>query len=242
MKTDKKILDACCGGRMFWFDKKHPDALYVDNRTMERQVIWQDKGGCRPGRRRMFEIQPDAVMDFRKLDLPDRTFHFVVFDPPHLRKRNGKTGWMNKKYGSLDETWREDLRKGFAECFRVLKKNGVLVFKWSESEIPLRPDRSAAAFRSPVWQGGDDALGDFYEAMNEHIEKILAEFDERFKDIHCGILFDGKRECGEHECAASPLRDFLRTALHQAYIAGAKSAWQKAIWLAESNKDIKTVL
>lgn len=22
-----KILDACCGGRMFWFDKAHPDAV-----------------------------------------------------------------------------------------------------------------------------------------------------------------------------------------------------------------------
>jgi len=30
------------------------------------------------------------------------------------------------------------LRDGFAECFRVLKPNGTLVFKWSEYEIPVR--------------------------------------------------------------------------------------------------------
>ena len=25
MNTDKKILDACCGSRMFWFDKTNKD-------------------------------------------------------------------------------------------------------------------------------------------------------------------------------------------------------------------------
>lgn len=129
----KRILDACCGGRTFWFDKNHPAALYVDIRRMKRRVIWQ-KGDDR----RLFGVDPDEVMDFRKLDLPSNSFNLVVFDPPHLRKRNGKTGYIHTKYGSLGETWREDLRAGFAECFRVLKKNGVLIFKWSEGEIPLR--------------------------------------------------------------------------------------------------------
>jgi len=42
-------------------------------------------------------------------------------------------------YGSLDkETWKDDLRKGFAECFRVLKPNGTLIFKWNEIDIPLK--------------------------------------------------------------------------------------------------------
>jgi SAM-dependent methyltransferase len=46
---------------------------------------------------------------------------------------------MAKKYGVLDRTtWQADLRKGFAECFRVLKPSGVLVFKWNEHDIPLK--------------------------------------------------------------------------------------------------------
>ncbi len=134
MEKDKKILDACCGGRMFWFNKSHPDALYIDNRVFEKKVIWENGKN-----KREFEVKPDIVMDFRKLDLPSDSFSLVVFDPPHLKTRNGKTGWMQKKYGSLNpETWREDLRKGFSECFRVLKKDGVLIFKWSETEIPLK--------------------------------------------------------------------------------------------------------
>lgn len=30
------------------------------------------------------------------------------------------------------------LRLGFAECFRVLKPEGTLIFKWNEIEVPLR--------------------------------------------------------------------------------------------------------
>lgn len=144
MKTKTpRVLDVCCGGRMFWFDKANPDAFFVDNRVMERQLIWQ-KGE----RKRFFEISPDAVMDFRALDIPDRSFRLVVFDPPHLITKNGKNGWMGKKYGTLDrETWREDLRRGFAECFRVLKKHGVLVFKWSETQVPTAEVLELAARR-----------------------------------------------------------------------------------------------
>ena len=137
----KRVLDVCCGGRMFWFDKQHPDALYIDNRALAKERLTN---------RQYFEIAPDALMDFRKLDLPDRHFSLVVFDPPHL-KRAAKTSYMAKKYGVLDKTtWRDDLRHGFAECFRVLKDSGVLIFKWSEIEIPLN-DILALTPRKPLF-------------------------------------------------------------------------------------------
>ncbi len=130
IKINKKILDACCGGRMFWFNKKHPNALYVDIRE---QADFQTGKGVDNRHR---AILPDRVMDFRKLDLPDNSFSLVVFDPPHLKI--GRKSYFAQIYGSLEDSWQEDLQKGFAECFRVLKENGVLVFKWSESDIPLR--------------------------------------------------------------------------------------------------------
>ena len=65
----------------------------------------------------------------------DNIFSLVVFDPPHLLKV-GKKSWMAKKYGALDaDTWRDDLRKGFSECMRVVKNNGVIVFKCSDRDI-----------------------------------------------------------------------------------------------------------
>lgn len=34
------------------------------------------------------------------------------------------------------ENWREMLHDGFRECMRVLKPDGVLIFKWAETQIP----------------------------------------------------------------------------------------------------------
>ena len=28
----KKILDACCGSKMFWFDKENENTVFMDNR------------------------------------------------------------------------------------------------------------------------------------------------------------------------------------------------------------------
>lgn len=131
MKTDKKILDVCCGGRTFWFNKDHPDALYVDKRVMPPEVVGNGKNA------RTRKCLPDKIMDFRNLKFDDGVFQLVVFDPPHL-KTLGPNSYMAKMYGVLDsKNWKEDLRRGFVECFRVLKPNGVLIFKWNEYEIPL---------------------------------------------------------------------------------------------------------
>lgn len=119
-----KILDACCGSRMFWFDKSNGNVTYMDNR--ELNTILCD------GRR--LEIKPDIVADFRNMPFADQTFNLVVFDPPHL-KYAGKKSWLALKYGVLSDTWQDDIRQGFSECFRVLKVGGFLIFKWSEAQI-----------------------------------------------------------------------------------------------------------
>jgi 23S rRNA G2069 N7-methylase RlmK/C1962 C5-methylase RlmI len=62
------------------------------------------------------------------------TFKLVVFDPPHLVKAGAKS-WLALKYGVLKKDWQSDLKQGFAECFRVLAIDGVLIFKWAETQI-----------------------------------------------------------------------------------------------------------
>lgn len=129
----KTILDVCCGSRMFWFDRKDPRCIYVDKR-MERHFA----ADCsvKNGEREII-VAPDIRSDFTSLPFRNDVFAHVVFDPPHLQ-RNGGTSWLLKKYGVLRGEWREMIRKGFAECFRVLRPKGVLVFKWNEIEVPLR--------------------------------------------------------------------------------------------------------
>lgn len=125
--SEKPILDACCGSRMFWFNKEHPDVVFADIRFEDLDL---NHGN------RTCHIRPDKVHDFRKMEFADDSFWLVVFDPPHL-KGAGKNGYMAKKYGTLDKNWRSDLKAGFDECMRVLKPNGTLIFKWNEHSIKV---------------------------------------------------------------------------------------------------------
>lgn len=87
--------------------------------------------------KRYIEVAPDTVCDFTALPFESGSYKLVVFDPPHLT-RAGDTSWTALKYGVLKGDWKEMLRRGFAECFRVLDDDGVLIFKWSEVQIPLK--------------------------------------------------------------------------------------------------------
>jgi SAM-dependent methyltransferase len=117
---------------MFWFDREDSRAVFVDNRSERHEL--PDKSSA--GGKRTLIIAPDLVADFTALPFPDASFALVSFDPPHF-ERNGATGWVGLKYGTLSGDWREMLRNGFAECFRCLKPEGVLVFKWCEVDVPL---------------------------------------------------------------------------------------------------------
>lgn len=129
--NEKLILDACCGGRQFWFDKENPNVLFADRRVMPPTPVGNGKD------RRIRKCLPDKVMDFRSMDLADNSFRLVVFDPPHLFL--GENSFMAQSYGTLDKNnWQEDLRKGFKECFRVLEDKGILIFKWNECDVPLK--------------------------------------------------------------------------------------------------------
>jgi len=129
----KRVLDPCCGSRMFWFDKQNPDVVFGDRR---RETITVTDRTHREDGTRTLHIEPDYIMDFRALPFPDGTFKLVSFDPPHL-VRAGPRSWLAAKYGKLSDDWREDIRKGFAECFRVLNDDGVLVFKWNETQVKV---------------------------------------------------------------------------------------------------------
>ena len=124
MNSAAKILDPCCGSRMFWFDKANQSVLFGDIRD-EKHILCDG---------RALVVEPNVIMDFRSLPFADGAFKLVVFDPPHLT-RAGKDSWMRAKYGVLTDDWRDDLKKGFSECFRVLATDGILIFKWAEAQV-----------------------------------------------------------------------------------------------------------
>lgn len=106
-----KILDACCGSRAFWYDKKHPDAIFIDIRP---------------------EVKPDIVMDCRYTNFPDKTFDLIVFDPPHDAYGKNNKGIFHERYGGFSAGENRSLVKNaFIEFDRILRDEGFIIFKWN---------------------------------------------------------------------------------------------------------------
>lgn len=121
-----EILDPCCGSKMFYFDKADPNVLFCDIRSGVDETLCDG---------RSFKVDPDEVIDVTEMPFDDASFSLVVLDPPHLNRAGD--GWQAMKYGKLPDDWRSFIRDAFAECWRVLKPNGTIVFKWYEYRIKL---------------------------------------------------------------------------------------------------------
>lgn len=58
-----KILDACCGGKMFWYEKDLDFVDFQDNRELQTELC--------DGRK--FSVKPDFIGDVTKMDMPEWT-------------------------------------------------------------------------------------------------------------------------------------------------------------------------
>ena len=122
----KPVLDPASSVRSFYFNKTDERVVFGDIRENETHLLTNGQ---------TIHIKPDQVMDFRAIPYPDETFQMVVFDPPHRIKLTAESDFI-KKYGQLDkDTWQQDIKKGFDECWRCLDDYGVLVFKWNDSSV-----------------------------------------------------------------------------------------------------------
>ena len=123
-----KILDVSAGNRAIWFDKNHPDAVFVDIRP---------------------ETHPTIVADSRHL--PPEVgvgYDLIVFDPPHVNFSAGAE--MSKTYGHLttDEI-RALIRETAASVHRVSRRDALMAFKWNDHDQKL--ERVLALMR-PFWE------------------------------------------------------------------------------------------
>ena len=106
-----KILDLSAGNRAVWFDKNHPDAVFVDIRP---------------------EVRPSIVADTRALPAEvGEGYDLIVFDPPH--KNNAASGKMAHNYGHWDAAHIRSTVIGTAkEAHRVSRHDALMAFKWND--------------------------------------------------------------------------------------------------------------
>lgn len=127
----KSVVDVCCGGKSFYFDKNDSRVLFCDKRS-ENLELHFNNGKIK----RVINVNPDVVCDFTNLPFKNESFNLVIFDPPHMR-HVGESSLMFRVYGKLPKEYKPFLQKGFNECFRILKRGGTLVFKWAETNYKL---------------------------------------------------------------------------------------------------------
>ena len=123
-----RILDPTCSARSIWFDKNNPHVVHCDLRNGDYSKEYYEGHNL--------NIAPHVQMNFIFMPFPDSSFDMVVFDPPHYT-RLGTTSVLAARYGKLFPGWEDEIHAGFDESWRVLKKGGVLIFKWSVTDIPL---------------------------------------------------------------------------------------------------------
>jgi len=127
---DKLILDACCGGRHIWTDKHNDHTVYMDIRQVAKGTITFQPNWC---------VEPDIIGDYRDMPFDDESFRYVIWDIPHKIKYD--TGLITMKYGFLGEEWQHDLHIAFKEIMRILKPEGMLIFKFNDLAIPFKDIR-----------------------------------------------------------------------------------------------------
>lgn len=112
-----KILDLTAGNRAIWFNKKHPNAIYLDKRA---------------------EVNPDIVCDTRQL--PPQVgigYNLVVFDPPHMNC--GPNSNMSRVYGyHTTAEILDTIQKTASEAWRVAGSGALMAFKWNTHDIRLQ--------------------------------------------------------------------------------------------------------
>lgn len=112
-----KILDLSAGNRAIWFNKNHPDCVYLDKRK---------------------KTKPTFVCDVRKIPKRvGRGYKLIVFDPPHMNC--GRKSNMSRVYGHSTTRQILDLIKKTAiEAHRISGSGALLALKWNDHDITLK--------------------------------------------------------------------------------------------------------
>lgn len=131
-----RILDATAGSKTIWFEKNHPFVTFLDKRN---EIINTHNENTKIKNGRIIKIKPDINAQWEYLPFKNESFDMIVFDPPHLIQKNKvKSTTIKARYGVfLTSEYKQILKTGIKELFRVLKPKGTFILKWAETDKPL---------------------------------------------------------------------------------------------------------
>ena len=111
-----RIVDLSAGNRAVWYNKAHPNALFIDIRP---------------------EMNPSLVADTRNLvGLVEPGVDLFVFDPPHVNF--GANAEMSKTYGwHTTDAIRDIITRTAEEAYRLGRPNALMAFKWNDHDQRL---------------------------------------------------------------------------------------------------------
>lgn len=111
-----KILDLSAGNRAIWYNKNHPETVYLDKRP---------------------EVSPDIVCDTR--EMPESVgcgYNLICWDPPHMNC--GPNSNMSKVYGyHTTKEILDTVEKTGREAHKISTSDAFMAFKWNNHDIKL---------------------------------------------------------------------------------------------------------
>jgi hypothetical protein len=136
-----------------------PDGFDLDP-TYSAGVFYKD--GVVPEPKMRFDLAPQREdvqqSDCRSLPLPDGSVVSIVFDPPFVggSRKDGKPGIIKTRfsYFSSIPVLREFYREALLEFYRVLRLDGILVFKCQDSVESAKQYMSHVAVMNMAYEVG----------------------------------------------------------------------------------------
>ena len=128
LKDTDRILDPTYGRGGWWRVWKPGPGAVVGRTPTSIWFLAVGLGAFPPAR---------EAWDFRHMGYRDEQFDAVTFDPPYVatggRETSGIKG-MNDAYGMTEapatpQGVQDDINAGLAECYRVVKKGGIVLVK-----------------------------------------------------------------------------------------------------------------
>ena len=154
-----KILDACCGSKMFWYDKHEPHTTYIDNRSEKDEV--KDRQYIRD-----IVVSPDIIADFGK-----------------SQRQHSMVSVYQKEQKMSKEMTKNKIKKNVI-TFDNTNGEGCVINLNDFDYAAIIQIKTSDIYRVDIWNDDGALIGDYIvtgdvaEKINSKLEKVTKKRKE----------------------------------------------------------------